>query len=124
MPEYLSPEWFAAADALLRADAGLRERSRGVHLVLQQSVLDDGEVLVWHLTFDDGSVSLTPGPAETAPDVAFECDRATADAVRDGTESAQSAFIQGRLRIEGSAGALLHHTGLFDELDDVLRPLR
>lgn len=123
MPAPLTPDWFAAADELLRADAGLRDRSRGVLLVLQQTVVDDADEIIWHIVLDDGSVSLRMG-AHPVPDVAFRCDRATADAVRAGTESAQSAFIQGRLRIAGSAAALLEHADLFTDLDDVLAPLR
>ena len=123
VPAPLSPEWFAAADELLRADADLRDRSRGVHLVLQQTVVDGTDEITWHIVLDDGSVSLQVGPA-AAPHVAFRCDRATADAVRAGTESAQSAFIQGRLRIDGSPGALLEHAELLGGLTDVLAPLR
>lgn len=123
MPDYLSDEWFTAADDLLRADADLRERSRGVRLVLQQTVTDGSHEITWHIVLDDGSVSLQVG-VHPSPDVAFRCDRATADAVRAGTESAQGAFIQGRLRIDGTAGALLEHAELFAGLDDVLAPLR
>lgn len=122
-PEYLSPAWFVAADDLLRGDDGLRDRSRGVHLVLQQTVTDDDGSTTWHVVFADGEVSLQTGPAERA-DVAFTCDRATAEAVRNGHEDAATAFLSGRLRMEGTVTALLGHSSLFGELDDVLAPLR
>ena len=123
MPDYLSAEWFTAAAALVRDDPTLRERSQGVRLVLQQTVEDEAGATTWHLVLDDGTVSLRTGPAE-APDIAFRCDRATAEAVRAGEESAQTAFIQGRLRIEGPVNALLEHARVFADLDDVLAPLR
>lgn len=123
MPAPLSPEWFEAADRLVRADPTLRERSVGVHLVLQQTVVDGDDRTSWHVVLDDGEVSLRSGAAES-PDIAFTCDRETADAVREGTISAPTAFISGRLRIAGSAAALLEHASLFADLDDVLGPLR
>lgn len=124
VPEYLSPEWFDAADELLRADAGLRERSRGVRVVLQQTVIgDDDRSTTWHVVLDDGQVSLHAGPSER-PDVAFTCDRETAESVRRGERSAPNAFISGRLRMEGSAAALLEYASVFSDLDDVLAPLR
>jgi len=122
-PDYLSPAWFAAADELLRNDAGLRERTRGVHLVLQQTVTDDDGSTTWHVVLSDGAVSLHMGPAEQA-EVAFTCDRATAEAVRNGSEDAATAFLSGRLRMEGTVAALLEHASLFSDLDDVLAPLR
>lgn len=122
-PEYLSPAWFAAADRLLRGDAGLRDRSRGVHLVLQQTVTEGDGSTTWHVVFADGEVSMHAGPAERA-EVAFTCDRATAEAVRNGDEDAATAFLSGRLRMEGTVTALLEHASLFSELDDVLAPLR
>lgn len=94
--------------------------------MLQQTVVDATDatdVITWCITLDDGEVSLTVGPSDT-PDIAFSCDRATADAVRNGTESAQTAFIQGRLRIESPVTALLENAELFAGLDDALAPLR
>ena len=123
MPAYLSPEWFDAADRLVREDPTLRERSRGVHVTVQQTVTDGDASTTWHLVLDDGAVSLRVGAAD-APDVWFTCDRATADAVREGRESAPTAFISGRLRLGGSTTALLEHASVFTALDDVLGPLR
>lgn len=124
VPAYLSTEWFDAADRLVRDDPTLRERSLGVHLVVQHTVVDDdGRSTIWHLVLDDGEVSLRVGAAP-APDIAFTCDRATAEAVRDGSESATTAFISGRLRLDGSAAALLEHASTFADLGDVLGPLR
>jgi len=94
-----------------------------VHLVLQQTVTDGDGSTTWHVVFADGEVRLHAGPAAQA-DVAFICDRATAEAVRDGHENAANAFLSGRLRMEGTVTALLEHTTLIGELDDVLAPLR
>ena len=123
VPEYLSPAWFAAADRALRADPGLATRSRGLHLVLQQTVDDPAPPTTWHIRVDDGEVGLTLGPAEV-PTVTFRCDRATALDVHHGRTSAQAAFMAGHLRVGGDVGALLAHQELLAGLTDVLAPLR
>lgn len=123
MPEYLSPAWFTEADVLLRGSERLAELSRGVHFQLEQRVGEGDSTVVWHVRFSDGSVSITPGPAD-APDVIFVSDAATAEGIRSGALSAQAAFIAGDLRVEGSIGALLEHGDLFAVIEDALGPLR
>jgi len=86
-------------------------------------VTDEDASTTWHFVIADGEVSLHTGPASPA-DVAFTCDRATAEAVRDGRENAAVAFLSGRLRMEGEVMALLENASLFAGLDDVLAPLR
>ncbi len=123
MPDYLSPEWFQAADALLRADRDLGERSRGVDLVLEQRVEVGDDTIIWHVRFADGVVSMTQGVAAD-PDVVFVSDLETANGIRSGVVGAQAAFIAGDLRVDGSINALLQHGDLFASLSDVLGPLR
>ena len=123
MPEYLSPAWFTEADALLRASETLIAQSQGVEFVLEQRVGEADAATVWHVRFADGVVSMTAGPADSA-DVVFASDTATAEGIRNGSLSAQAAFIAGDLRVEGSINALLAHAELFAALEDVLGPLR
>jgi predicted lipid carrier protein YhbT len=121
--EYLSPTWFEAADRALRSDAELSVASRGLHLVLQQSVDDPAPGVTWHIRIDDGGVRLLLGEAADAT-VTFRCDRTTAIAVHEGRTSAQAAFMAGQLRVGGDVGALLAHQQLLAGLNDVLAPLR
>jgi alkyl sulfatase BDS1-like metallo-beta-lactamase superfamily hydrolase len=123
VPEYLSPDWLAAASELVASSATLAERSRGVHLVLSQTVQDDAGDISWALRLDDGTASLTVGRADDAT-VTFTCARATADAIHSGERSAQAAFIAGDLRIGGDVSALMQHAPLFADLDEVLSTLR
>ena len=123
MPEYLSPDWFAAAAGLVAGSAVLAERSRGVHLVIAQIVHDGDAEICWALRLDDGTASLTTGRADDAT-VSFSCARDTADAIHSGERSAQAAFIAGDLRIGGDVSALMKHASLFADLDDVLATLR
>ena len=123
MAAYLSPAWFTEADALLRSSEAMAAQSQGVQLVLEQRVGAGDDAAVWHVQFADGVVSLTEGPA-VAADVVFASDAATAEGIRNGSLSAQAAFIAGDLRVEGSINALLEHAELFATLEDVLGPLR
>jgi putative sterol carrier protein len=125
MPAYLSPSWFTEADALLRSSETMSTQSQGVQLVLEQRVGDSNSnsPTVWHVRFADGVVSMAEGPADSA-DVVFVSDTATAEGIRDGSLSAQAAFIAGDLRVEGSINALLKHAEMFAALEDVLSPLR
>jgi predicted lipid carrier protein YhbT len=121
--EYLSPTWFEAADQALRSDVELAAASRGLQLVLQQSVDDPAPGVTWHIRIDDGRVRLVLGEAGDAT-VTFRCDRATAIDIHEGRTSAQAAFMAGRLRGGGDVGALLAHQQLLAGLNDVLAPLR
>jgi hypothetical protein len=123
MADYLSPAWFEAADDALVADPRLTEASRGVHLVLQQTVTDPAPGLTWQIRIDDGTVRLLAAATEDAT-VTFRCDRATAEAVHEGRTSAQAAFMAGQLRVGGDVGALLIHQELLGGLNDVLAHLR
>ena len=108
----------------LRADPGLAAASRGVHLVLQQTVDDPAPGA---RPGTSGSTTapcrLVAGRADDAT-VTFHCDRATALDVHQGRTSAQAAFMAGHLRVGGDVGALLAHQELLAGLTDVLAPLR
>ena len=123
MIPYLSDEWFAAAADAIAASTELRAASIGVHLTLQQSVIDGDETLIWHVHFADGEVGLHRG-ATPSPSVTFRCDRATAEDIRNGEHSAQSAFMAGRLQLGGDVRMLLDNSALLTTLNDALAPLR
>ena len=120
---YLSDEWFEAAANAIAASTELRAASDGVNLTLQQSVTDGDEALVWHVHFADGEVGLHRG-ATPSPTVTFSCDRATAEDIRNGEHSAQTAFMAGRLRLGGDVRMLLANSALLSTLNDALAPLR
>ena len=123
MVTYLSDEWFEAAGAAIAASPELRAASEGVHLTLQQSVVDGDTTIVWHIHFADGEVGLHRGETPS-PSVTFSCTRPTAEAIQSGAQSAQSAFMAGNLRLGGDVSLLLDNSGLLGSLADVLAPLR
>jgi predicted lipid carrier protein YhbT len=113
---HLSPAWIEAlADAASRAEA-----SAGVDLVVQQVVVDaDGAEVAYAVRVQGGRLSVVAGRVDDA-DVTFTQDRATAAAIARGEESAQAAFLDGRLRVGGDLAAALGAARALSELADVL----
>lgn len=124
MLAFLSPPWLAALDEAARADGALAEATAAVDLVVEQRVhgTPDGDV-AFHLILDHGRVSVVSGPA-ASPTVTFDQDDATARAIAAGTDSAQRAFMSGRLRVGGDLRSLLEHQATLLALDDVFAAVR
>src|SRR3954452_21511326 len=96
MAGFLTDAWIddlagAAASATVPA---------ALELVIQQIVTGADHDVAYVLEAKDGSLSVRPGRAD-APDVTFTQDRATAAAVARGELSAQRAFLDGRLALQG-----------------------
>ena len=123
MIPYLSDEWFDSAGAAIAASVELRAASEGVRLTLQQTVIDGDGAIIWHIHFDDGEVGLHRGTTPS-PSVTFSCGRATAEAIQNGGQSAQSAFMAGNLQLGGDVRLLLDNSELLSSLHDALAPLR
>ncbi len=127
MPRYLSPAWLAAAAAAVADDTGLQELAPPDRFVLQQEVVNrtdaDPGPTTWHVVFSSGGVELIAGPAGR-PDVTLRCDTETAHRIHDGRDSAQQAFMEGRLQLGGDPHELLRRRELLASLTDALGPLR
>jgi len=124
MPTYLSAEWLDAAATAVAGSAALQDLAVTPALVIQQSVHGNGpDAVTWHVVLGPDGVRWTAG-AHPAPDVTFSCDADTAWAVQSGVESAQAAFMAGRLRVGGDASALIAHQRTLSDLDDALAELR
>jgi len=79
----------------------------GLSVVLEQQVLDADEVVErFHVIVDGGEITVAEGPA-TNPDLVIRQDRDTAESIRSGTGHAQTAFLTGRLTIDGDIDKLL-----------------
>jgi hypothetical protein len=112
---FLSADWLAALD---RAAGGL-VIDPSVALCVEHTVDD----VVYHVRYTDGRVRVLPGAAD-APTVRVRADRATAAAIAQGALSAQRAFMQGQLRVEGDTLTLSTAPTSLRGLDDVFVELR
>ena len=106
-PEMFTDEWVGWLDSVLsecRVDGA-------ASLVLEYQVTgDDGSTYCWHVRIASGRVTAAAGRAGTAPGqalVSLASDRATAGAIAVAGESAQRAFAEGRLRLNGDPRLLL-----------------
>ncbi|HLT15676.1 MAG TPA: SCP2 sterol-binding domain-containing protein [Acidimicrobiales bacterium] len=119
MAEFLSDEWLdELEEAAVRATV-----PSTIRLTVQQVVDDGGVERAYALRIEGGRVHVLRGRVADA-DVTFTQDRATAAAIAQGHESAQAAFLAGRLRIGGD----LHRYGdaavALAEVGDVFAQLR
>lgn len=132
MLTFLSAEWIGALHEAAVASPSLAALTAGVTLVIEQEIVDaPGGPVTYHVAFDDGAVSVRPGPAvDAAPDglvrptIRFSQDLETATSIAAGRGSAQRAFMTGRLRVGGDLTVLLARGDLLAELDDVFGGVR
>lgn len=147
---YLSPAWFAAAQAAIESDERLRELSAGLELTMEQIVTEgpDGPVaeqsngtgasrpsshvheeaasdrtVRWHVILDHGSARLVIGPAPH-PDLRFRASYDVARAIAQGELAAPIAFVRGDLTVGGDLNLLTTHQRTLAALSDVLREVR
>jgi putative sterol carrier protein len=124
MVQYLSDEWLQEAGAALAKDPTLAAAAADLDLTIQYEVSGGpGGARAYGIRFDHGSSGIEPGKHDDAP-VSFTLDYDTAAAIAKGDLSAQSAFMQGRLKLGGDVGVLIRQHAAFDGLDDALAPLR
>lgn len=119
MADFLSDEWLDE----LEAAAERASVPASIRLTVQQ-VVDDGCVeRAYALRIEDGRVTVVRGRVPDA-DVSFTQDRATAAAIAQGLESAQAAFLAGRLRIGGQLHRFGEAAMALAEVGDVFAELR
>ena len=126
---FLSPDWLAALHEAAAADPRLAAATEGIALVVEQRVVADVNDrsaepdAVYHVVIDHGTCSVTPGPAP-APTIRFSQDLSTARSIAKGTDSAQRAFMTGRVQVGGDLRVLLDHQEVLTALGDAFAPVR
>lgn len=91
-------------------------RLEDTNLVIEQRIVDaDALVSNYHVRIAGGQVDVIDGPAES-PDVTISQDLVTAQALQRGDVHAQTAFLTGRLSIDGDIHKLLDHGELLADL--------
>jgi hypothetical protein len=118
---FLSDPWFDAMAAAADAAAPV---SPELDLVVQQVVTaGDGVARTWYVEVRRGAITMRRG-CHDAPSITFTVDADTAAGIQSGTQSAQAAFMAGRLRVGGDVRVLLDQQGALQELDDVFADVR
>lgn len=77
-----------------------------IDVVIEQRVLDSGGVVnTYFVVLRDGTATIADG--DQLPDITISQDRETAHAIRAGHTNAQTAYLTGRLTIDGDVDKLL-----------------
>jgi putative sterol carrier protein len=113
--QFLSSGWTEELEKRLNASDAFRAAASAANVTIQ-NVIDtpDGAKRYW-MRFEGGSVKLEAGDAEKA-DATIEQDYATAVALAKGELNPVSAFMTGKIRINGSIMLLLQLQGALSEL--------
>lgn len=122
MARFLSDEWLSALERAAR-DGVEPTIDPTIDIVVEQVVIDDDQEIAYHLILRDGRIQVRRGRA-ASPTVTFITDRATATRVNRGDQSAQEAFMTGRLRVGGDIRALLAYQQRGAKLDDLFAAVR
>lgn len=113
--QFLSPEWTEELEKRLNASDSFRAAASAANVTIQ-NVIDtpDGAKRYW-MRFEGGSVKLEAGDAEKA-DATIEQDYDTAVALAKSELNPVSAFMTGKIRINGSMMLLMQLQGALSEL--------
>lgn len=121
MTRFLSTAWFEeVASATAGTDQG-GDRTGGERLVIRQVVrgTPDGDV-GYHVIVASGDARIIGPGGEAGPaDLTITCDWDTATAIAQGKLAAQTALVEGRLRVKGDLAVVAAHAGGLGGLDPV-----
>ena len=116
---FLSDEWVAELKERLNQDEAFRRASSGAEATLQQVIsTPDGERRYW-IRVDHGTIDMAPGDAER-PDATIVQDRETAAGLARGEVNPVSAFMTGKLKVQGSMMPLMQLQSALGELPRVM----
>jgi len=117
--EFLSDEWVAELKGRLNEDEAFRRASAGAEATLQQVIsTPDGERRYW-IKVDHGTIDMAPGDTER-PDATIVQDRETAAGLALGQVNPVSAFMTGKLKVQGSMMLLMQLQSALGELPRVM----
>jgi putative sterol carrier protein len=113
--KFLSQEWTEELQRRLNASEAFRTAAGGSHATIQNVIAaPDGTKRYW-MRFDGGSVELGAGDAEK-PEATIEQDYDTAVALARSELNPVTAFMTGKIRINGSMMLLMQLQPALSEL--------
>jgi putative sterol carrier protein len=113
--QFLSDEWTAQLKERLNASEDFRKASAGADATVQNVIAtSDGQKRYW-IKISEGQVDLGAGDAAEA-DATIEQDYETAAALARNELNPVSAFMTGKIRINGSMMLLMQLQGALTEL--------
>ena len=121
--QFLSDEWVQQVKERLNASDSFRRNSAGANATLQPVVTGgpEGERRYW-IKIADGQIDMGPGDVEH-PDATITQDYDTAAGMARSEVSPVSAFMTGRLKVNGSMMLLMQLQGAIAELPKVMEEM-
>ena len=114
--QFLSDQWVEELKERLNASESFRKNAGDAKATLQQVITGgpEGERRYW-IKIDDGQIDMGPGDVEQ-PDATITQDYETAAAMARSEVSPVSAFMTGKLKVNGSMMLLMQLQGAISEL--------
>ena len=113
--QFLSPDWTQELEKRLNASDAFRAAAASADVTIQNVInTPEGPKRYW-MRFDGGTVHLEAGDADKA-DATIEQDYDTAVALAKSELNPVSAFMTGKIRINGSMMLLMQLQGALSEL--------
>lgn len=121
--QYLSEEYMAAGNEALAASTDVAEAITDLDLTMAFVVTDGPDGDFEHfIRISDGAVTIGRGATEQ-PHATIRNSYKTSAKLSQGTLSNQMGFMTGKIKISGSMGALMKHTGALDLIQETLSSL-
>lgn len=113
--QFLSPEWTDELEQRLNASGAFKAAATNANVTIQNVINTPAGPKRYWMRFDAGTVQLEAGDAEK-PDATIEQDYDTAVALAKSELNPVSAFMTGKIRINGSMMLLMQLQGALSEL--------
>ena len=120
--QFLSQEWTAELQQRLNEDQAFRQAAASAKATIQNVINADGGPKRYWMRIEAGSVEMGAGDAE-GPDATIEQDYDTAVALAKSELNAVTAFMTGKIRINGSMMLLMQLQGALSELAKVMQDI-
>ena len=119
---FLSEAWTAELQRRLNEDEGFRQAAASAKATIQNVInTAEGPKRYW-MKIEAGTVEMGAGDAES-PDATIEQDYDTAAALAKNELNAVTAFMTGKIRINGSMMLLMQLQGALSELAKVMQDI-
>lgn len=119
--KFLSTEWADAVKAALNASSDFQKAAANQKATIQQVITGDTETHYW-IVLADGAIDMGVGDA-TTPDATITQSYDTAVGLANGSVSAVTAFMTGKIKVAGNMGMLLGLQGVLGQLPVVMSSL-
>ncbi|WP_300006929.1 SCP2 sterol-binding domain-containing protein [Pseudonocardia sp.] len=111
----LTEEWTTRLTEAASGDPVLQEVTKGKKILFEMHVSGSPGLDIYHIHFNDGATTFTPGPAEN-PDLNGSVSFETMVALSRGELTGQAAAMTGKMKVTGNMGQMMQVGPALDQL--------